>query len=68
MNLMKEFRKQFKEIFGDKKINFICDKANENNGLITISNPQSLSKETKKKIEDQMLRNYIKNAREKGGL
>ena len=49
MNLMKEFRKQFKEIFGDKKINFICDKANENNGLITISNPQSLSEETKKK-------------------
>ena len=68
MNLMKEFRKQFKEIFGDKKINFICDKANENNGLITISNPQSLSEETKKKIEDQMFKNYIKNAREKGEL
>ena len=68
MDLMIKFRKQFKEIFGDKKIDFVCDKANENNGLITISNPQSLSKETKKKIEDQMLRNYIKNAREKGGL
>ena len=68
MNLMKEFRKQFKEIFGDKKINFICDKANENNGVITISNPQSLSEETKKKIEDQMFKNYIKNAREKGEL
>ena len=68
MNLMKKFRKQFREIFGDKKIDFVCEKANENNGLITISNPQSLSEETKKKIEEQMLRNYIKNAREKGGL
>ena len=68
MDLMIKFRKQFKEIFGDKKIDFVCDKANENNGLITISNPQSLSKGTKKKIEDQMIRNYIKNAREKGGL
>ena len=65
---MIKFRKQFKEIFGDKKIDFVCDKANEKNGLITISNPQALSKGTKKKIEDQMLRNYIKNAREKGGL
>ena len=27
-----------------------------------------LSKETKKKIEEQMMRNFIKNAREKGGL
>ena len=68
MNLMAKFRKQFKKIFGDKKIDFVCDKANENNGLITISNPRSLSEETKKKIEDQMLRNYIKNAREKGDL
>ena len=68
MDLITKFRKQFKEIFGDKKIDFVCDKANENNGLITISNPQSLSEETKKKIEDQMLRNYIKNAREKGDL
>tara|TARA_R100001530_G_C4259009_1_gene139964 strand:- start:517 stop:723 length:207 start_codon:yes stop_codon:yes gene_type:complete len=68
MNLMKKFRKQFREIFGDKKIDFVCEKANENNGLITISNPQSLSEETKKKIEEQMLRNYIKNAREKGVL
>ena len=68
MDLMIKFRKQFKEIFGDKKIDFVCDKANENNGLITISNPQSLSEETKKKIEDQMFKNYIKNAREKGGL
>ena len=68
MNLMAKFRKQFKKIFGYKKIDFVCDKANENNGLITISNPRSLSEETKKKIEDQMLRNYIKNAREKGDL
>ena len=68
MDLMIKFRKQFKEILGYKKIDLICDKANENNGLITISNPQSLSEETKKKIEDQMLRNYIKNAREKGDL
>ena len=68
MNLMKKFRKQFREIFGDKKIDFVCEKANENNGLIEISNPQSLSEETKKKIEEQMLRNYIKNAREKGVL
>ena len=68
MNLMKKFRKQFKEIFGDKKIDFVCDKANENNGLISITNPRSLSEETRKKIEDQMFRNYIKNAREKGGL
>jgi len=68
MNLMNKFKKQFKEIFGDKKIDFVCDKANENNGLITIVNPRSLSKETKKKIEDQMIKNYIKNAREKGGL
>ena len=49
MNLMNKFKKQFKEIFGDKKIDFVCDKANENNGLITISNPQLLSEETKKK-------------------
>ena len=49
MNLMNKFKKQFKENFGDKKIDFVCDKANENNGLITISNPQSLSEETKKK-------------------
>ena len=68
MNLINKVKKQFKEIFGDKKIDFVCDKANENNGLITISNPQSLSEETKKKIEDQMFKNYIKNAREKGGL
>ena len=27
-----------------------------------------LSKETKKKVEEQMMRNFIKNAREKGGL
>ena len=40
---MAKFRKQFKKIFGDKKIDFVCDKANENNGLITISNPRSLS-------------------------
>jgi hypothetical protein len=68
MNLIKKFRKQFKEIFGNKKIDFVCDKANENNGLITILNPQPLSEETKKKIEDQMFKNYIKNAREKGEL
>ena len=67
MNLMKKFRKQFREIFGDKKIDFVCEKANENNGLITISNPQSLSEETKKKIEDQMFKDFIKDARE-GGL
>jgi len=67
MNLMKEFRKQFKKIFGDKKIDFVCDKANENNGLISISNPRSLSEETRKKIDDQMFKNFIKNAR-KGGL
>ena len=27
-----------------------------------------LSKETKKKVEEQMMKNFIKNAREKGGL
>ena len=27
-----------------------------------------LSKETKKKVEEQMMRNFIKNARDKGGL
>ena len=68
MNLIKKFRKQFKEILGDKKIDLVCDKANENNGLIAISNPQSLSEETKKKVEDQMFKTYIKNAREKGDL
>ena len=67
MNLMNKFKKQFKEIFGDKKIDIVCEKANENNGLIAISNPQSLSEETKKKIEEQMFKNFIKDARE-GGL
>jgi len=67
MNLMKKFRKQFREIFGDKKIDFVCEKANENNGLIEISNPQSLSEETKKKIEEKMFKDFIKDARE-GGL
>ena len=52
MNLIKKFRKQFKEIFGNKKIDFVCDKANENNGLITILNPQPLSEETKKKMSE----------------
>ena len=68
MDLIIKFRKQFKEILGDKKIDLVCDKANENNGLITISNPQLLSEETKKKVEDQMFKTYIKNAREKGDL
>ena len=27
-----------------------------------------LSKETKKKVEEYMIKNFIKNAREKGGL
>ena len=27
-----------------------------------------LSKETKKKVEEQMIKNFIKNARDKGGL
>ena len=27
-----------------------------------------LSKETKKKVEEHMIKNFIKNAREKGGL
>jgi len=27
-----------------------------------------LSKETKKKVEEQMIKNFIKDAREKGGL
>ena len=27
-----------------------------------------LSKETKKKVEEQMMKNFITNAREKGGL
>ena len=67
MNLIVKFKKQFKEIFGDKKIDIVCEKANENNGLIAISNPQSLSEETKKKIEEQMFKNFIKDARE-GGL
>ena len=33
-----------------------------------ITNVMGLSKETKKKIEEQMMRNFIKDAREKGGL
>lgn len=68
MRLIKKFIKQFKEILGDKKIDLVCDKAKENNGLITISNHQSLSEETKKKVEDQMFKNIIKNARENGDL
>ena len=67
MNLIVKFKKQFKEIFGDKKIDIVCEKANENNGLIEISNPQSLSEETKKKIEEKMFKDFIKDAR-KGGL
>ena len=68
MNLIAKFKKQYKEFFGDKKIDIVCEKANENNGLIAILNPQSLSEETKKKVEDQMFKTYIKNAREKGDL
>ena len=67
MNVMNKFKKQFKEIFGDKKIDIVCEKANENNGLIEISNPQSLSEETKKKIEEKMFKDFIKDAK-KGGL
>ena len=69
MNLMNKFKKQFKQIFGDKKIDLVCDKATEfDRGLIKIENPQPLSEDTKKKIEEQMLKNFIKNAREQGGL
>ena len=49
MNLIAKFKKQYKEFFGDKKIDIVCEKANENNGLIEILIPQSLSEETKKK-------------------
>jgi hypothetical protein len=66
---IKKVKEQFKSIFGIKKVDFKCTKATESKGgLITISNPQSLSEETRKKIEDQMFKNYIKNAREKGEL
>ena len=66
---MKNLNKQFKRIFGNKKIDLVCDKATESDsGLIKLINPQSLSEETKKKIEEQMFKNYIKDAREKGGL
>jgi len=62
MNLIAKFKKQYKEFFGDKKIDIVCEKANENNGLI------AMSEETKKKVEDQMFKNIIKNARENGDL
>ena len=69
MNVMKKLNKQFKQIFGDKKIDLVCDKATEfDRGLIKIENPQPLSEDTKKKIEEQMFKNFIKDAREKGGL
>ena len=68
MNLIKKFRKQFKEILGDKKIDLVCDKATEfDRGLIKIENPQPLSEDTKKKIEEQMFKKFIDDAR-KGGL
>ena len=69
MDLMQKARVQFKEIFGDKKIDLVCDQATESDGgLITINNPRPLSEETKKKVEEQMFKNFIKDAREKGGL
>ena len=46
-----------KKIPGDKK---------KSPGIKTDS--MGLSKETKKKIEEQMIKNFIKDAREKGGL
>ena len=69
MNIMKNLNKQFKQIFGNKKIDLVCDKATESdNGLIRLTNPRPLSEDTKKKIEEQMFKNFIKNAREQGGL
>jgi len=37
MNVMKKLNRQFKQIFGDKKIDLVCDKATEfDRGLIKI--------------------------------
>ena len=69
MDLMQKARVQFKEIFGDKKIDLVCDQATEfDGGLIAIQNPRLLSKKTQKKVEEQMMKNIIKDAREKGEL
>ena len=66
---IKKVKEQFKFIFGIKKIDFKCTKATEfKGGLIKITNPQSLSDETRKKIEEQMVKNFIKDARDKGEL
>ena len=69
MDIMKRFKDQFNAIFGDKKIDLVCDQATEfDSGLIAIQNPRLLSKKTQKKVEEQMFKDFIKNAREKGGL
>ena len=66
---IKKVEEQFKSIFGTKKVDFKCTKATESKGcLIKITNPQSLSDETRKKIEEQMVKNFIKDARDKGEL
>ena len=54
---MMKFLFNRKKILGDKK---------KSPGIKTDS--IGLSKATKKKIEEQMLRKFIKDAREKGGL
>ena len=65
---MKNLNKQFKQIFGNKKIDLVCDKATESDsGLIRLTNPRSLSEDTRKKIEEQMFKKFIDDAR-KGGL
>ena len=69
MNIMKDLNKKFRQIFGYKKIDLVCDKATESDdGLIKVFNPRPLSEDTKKKVEEQMMKNIIKDAREKGAL
>ena len=53
-------------IFSLKKKKNILGGRNRSPGIKTDS--MGLSKETKKKIEEQMMKNIIKDAREKGGL
>ena len=54
---MMKFLFSQKKIPGDKK---------KSPGIKT--DRMGLSKETKKKVEEQMIKNFIKDAREKGGL
>jgi len=53
-------------IFSLKKIKKILGDCKRSPGIKT--DRIGLSKETKKKIEEQMMKNIIKDAREKGGL